>query len=130
MRCGVGRNQRDGPEGDKTMSKVQGVNERDWKLFKSKLPDWQENYMDRLLHEYMEILGGEGSPSGRFWALEKRIRNDKRDTGVMVEDMSRSNMLYHIMSLVREGAIGMEDLGEFSEGLRETVGGVMEGSGV
>ena len=112
------------------MSKVQGVNERDWKLFKSKLPDWQENYMDRLLHEYMEILGGEGSPSGRFWALEKRIRNDKRDTGVMVEDMSRSNMLYHIMSLVREGAIGMEDLGEFSAGRRSRVGGDRAGRGV
>lgn len=104
------------------MSRVQGVNERDWKLFRSKLPGWQENYMDRLNHEYMEILSGEGNPSDKFWALEERIRKDKRDAGVMVEDMSRSNMLGIIMELVREGAIGVEELGEFSEEVREFVG--------
>lgn len=103
------------------MSKVQGVNESDWKLFKSKLPDWQERYMDKLNHEYMEILSGEGSPSDKFWALEGRIREDKKDTGVIVREMSRSNMLYHVMDLIREGAIGIEDLAEFSEELRETV---------
>lgn len=104
------------------MSRVQGVNERDWKLFRSKLPGWQENYVDRLNREYMEILGGEGKASDKFWALEERIRKDKRDAGVMVEDMSRSNMLEIIMELVREGAIGVEELGEFSEELREIVG--------
>lgn len=103
------------------MSKVQGVNESDWKLFKSKLPDWQERYMDKLNHEYMEILSGEGSPSDKFWALEERIREDKKDTGVIVRGASRSNMLYHIMDLIREGAIDIEDLAEFSEELRETV---------
>lgn len=103
------------------MSKVQGVNESDWKLFKSKLSDWQERYMDKLNHEYMEILSGEGNPSDKFWALEGRIREDKKDTGVVVRETSRSNMLYHVMDLIREGAIGIEDLAEFSEELRETV---------
>lgn len=103
------------------MSRVQGVNERDWKLLRSKLPDWQEHYMDKLNHEYMEILNGEGSPSDKFWTLEKRIREDKKDTGVMVREMSRSNMLYIIMDLIREGAIGVEELAEFSEELRGTI---------
>lgn len=103
------------------MGRIQGVNERDWKLFRSKLPDWQENYMDQLNHEYMEILNGEGNPSDRFWALEERIRKDKRDTGVVAEDMSRTNMRHLIMNLLREGAIGAEDLAEFSEELQETV---------
>ena len=31
-----------------------GVNEKDWKLFRSRIPDWQEAYMDRLNHEYIE----------------------------------------------------------------------------
>lgn len=103
------------------MSKVQGVNESDWKLFRSKLSDWQESYMDKLNHEYMEILSGEGSPFDKFWALEEKIRKDKKDTGVIVRGASRSNMLYHIMDLIRERAIGIEDLAEFSEELRETV---------
>lgn len=101
------------------MSRIQNVNERDWKLFRSKLPDWQENYMDRLNHEYMEILGGEGNPSDKFWALEERIREDKKDTGVIARDLSRSNMYFLINSLIREGAIGLEDLAEFSEELQE-----------
>ncbi len=108
------------------MSRVQGVNERDWKLFRSKLPDWQEHYMDKLNHEYMEILNGEGNPSDKFWALEERIRQDKRDTGVIVRGASRSNMLFIIMDLIQEGAIGVEDLAEFSEELRERVRGFME----
>lgn len=112
------------------MSRVQGVNERDWKLFRSKLPDWQENYMDKLNHEYMEILNGDGNPSDRFWALEERIRKDKRDTGVVVRGASRSNMLENIMALIREGAIGVEDLAEFSEELRETVKMFVERNGV
>lgn len=112
------------------MSRVQGVNERDWKLFRSKLPGWQENYMDKLNHEYMEILNGDGNPSDRFWALEERIRKDKRDTGVVVREASRSNMLDNIMALIREGAIGVEDLAEFSEELRETVKMFVERNGL
>lgn len=112
------------------MSRVQGVNERDWKLFRSKLPGWQENYMDKLNHEYMEILNGDGNPSDRFWALEERIRKDKRDTGVVVREASRSNMLDNIMALIREGAIGVEDLAEFGEELRETVKMFVERNGL
>ncbi len=112
------------------MSRVQGVNERDWKLFRSKLPGWQENYMDKLNHEYMEILNGDGNPSDRFWALEERIRKDKRDTGVVVRGASRSNMLENILALIREGAIGVEDLAEFSEELRETVKMFVERNGL
>lgn len=112
------------------MSRVQGVNERDWKLFRSKLPGWQENYMDKLNHEYMEILNGDGNPSDRFWALEERIRKDKRDTGVVVREASRSNMLDNIIALIREGAIGVEDLAEFSEELRETVNMFVERNGL
>ena len=56
-----------------------GVNEKDWKLFRSRIPDWQEAYMDKLNHEYIELLSGEGNPSDKFWALEERIRQDKKD---------------------------------------------------
>ena len=45
------------------MSSVNGVNENDWKQLRRKLPDWQENYMDKLIHEYVDLLQGEGNPS-------------------------------------------------------------------
>lgn len=33
-----------------------GFTEKDWKLFRSKIADWQEAYMDRLNKEYIELL--------------------------------------------------------------------------
>lgn len=32
------------------------ISEKDWKLFKAKLIIWQERYIDKLNHEYIEIL--------------------------------------------------------------------------
>ena len=32
------------------------VNEKDWKLFRKLLPDWQESYMEKLVEEYKAIL--------------------------------------------------------------------------
>lgn len=68
--------------------------EKDWKLFRSKLSDWQEAYMDRLNREYIKLLSGKGNASDKFWALEKRIREDKQDCGVQCE-MSRSCVYSH-----------------------------------
>lgn len=100
------------------MRGISGVNEKDWKLFRSKIPGWQEAYMDKLNHEYMEILSGDGHPSAKFWKLEKRIRQDKKHYGVQAE-MRRSNMDYILMSLLDEGAITADDLDGFSDELKE-----------
>ena len=71
---------------------MNGVNESDWKLFRKKLPGWQEVYMGKLNQEYAAILASPGLASEKFWKLEKRINSDKRCTGVMVIGMSRSKM--------------------------------------
>ena len=84
--------------------------EKDWKIFRSKIAGWQETYMDKL--------SGDGKPSEKFWALEKRIKADKKDCGVQCE-MSRSNQFYIMLSLLNEGAITMEDLEDFSDDLKE-----------
>lgn len=76
--------------------------------------------MDKLNKEYIEILGGEGKPSDKFWKLEKRIKEDKRDCGVQCK-MSRSNQFNIIMSLLSEGVITLEDLDDFSEDLKDTI---------
>ena len=57
----------------------------DWKLFRSKIPGWQEAYMERLNKEYIQILSSEGKASDKFWELEKRIKEDKRHSGVIME---------------------------------------------
>ena len=96
------------------------VSEEDWKLFRSKIADWQEAYMEKLNKEYIDLLSGEGNTSDKFWALEKRINKDKKDSGVQCE-MSRSNMHFVILNLLKEGAITLEDLSDFTEDLQETM---------
>ena len=44
--------------------------EKDWKVFREKLPEWQEAYMERLLEEYAELLAGYEAASEKFWMLE------------------------------------------------------------
>lgn len=96
--------------------------ESDWKLFRKKLPDWQERFMARLCGEYVDLLRSDALASTRFWQLEKRIRRDRRKTGVIVE-VSRSRMLMDIDNLFGEGAISLSDLDGFSEELRNTLAG-------
>ena len=106
------------------MSK-QGFTKKDWTLFRSKIVEWQEAYMDCLNKEYIEILNGDEAPSEKFWTLEKRLHEDKKDRGVRIE-MSRSEMIYNILDLIDEGAIEFDDLSEFSEELQENIKRIME----
>ncbi len=92
----------------------------DWTLFKNKIADWQEAYMNKLNKEYIELLSEDANPSEKFWRLDKRIKADRKKTGVQLE-MSRSNLIYNIISLINDGAISFEDLEEFSDELKETV---------
>ena len=86
----------------------------DWRRFREKLPSWQETYMNKLNNEYMELLSGEGNPSEKFWALDKRMKEDKRSPGVQLE-MRKSDLLIDLIALLRHGVIGLDDLQEFSD---------------
>ena len=100
------------------MNSVNKVNESDWRLFRSRLPMWQEAYMERLNREYIALLSGTGPASEKFWELEKRVREDKRRGGVVMR-MSRSNMELDLLSLLSDGVISTAELDGFSEELRE-----------
>lgn len=93
---------------------------QDWVLFKSKVPVWQEAYMERLTVEYTALLASSEKASDKFWALEKRIKEDKRKTGVCV-DMRRSMLVFNLLSLLNEDAISLDDLAGFSDQLKETI---------
>ena len=97
------------------------VIEKDRKLFRKLLPGWQEAYMERLTKEYIELLNSDRQASDKFWELDKRIKQDKRCTGVLARDVKRSNMFQLIINLIYEEAISEDDLNEFSEDLRDAV---------
>ena len=96
------------------------VSKSDWKLFRTHIAKWQENYMERLLQEYVELLSGAENASEKFWKLEERIKRDKKHPGVLIE-LRKSNMIYDIVSLINFGVITTSDLDEFSKELKEDV---------
>lgn len=97
-----------------------GFTESDWKLFRKRIPGWQEAYIAKLNREYIEILNSDKLASEKFWEIEKRIRNDKKGAGIMLE-MRRSEFISNILELLREEAIVPDDLEEFSDELKQTV---------
>ena len=98
-------------EGNITM---QEINEIDWKLFRNRLPNWQETYMGKLIDDYQRILSDTTAASRRFWKLEQRIRQDKRRPGVQLE-MRRSTMMQYLAAFLHEKVITPEDLDGFSD---------------
>ncbi len=97
------------------------ISEKDWKLFRNDLPNWQERYMEKLVEEYMEILSDDRNASDKYWALEARLKADKRNPGVLITDISRSNFYDHLVSLIRYKVITMDDLNDYSEETKEVV---------
>ena len=96
------------------------VSKSDWKLFKARIGDWQEAYMERMVKEYMDLLVGEENASNKFWKLEERIKKDKKHPGVMLE-LRKGNMIFDIVALINSGVIKTVDLADFSDELRESV---------
>lgn len=101
------------------------VSKSDWKLFRTHIAKWQENYMERLLQEYVELLSGEENAAEKFWKLEERIKRDKKHPGVLIE-LRKSNMIYDIVSLINLGVITTSDLEDFSDELKEGVNFILK----
>ena len=96
--------------------------ESDWKLFRKRVPVWQENYMAKLMEEYREILDSEKSPSEKFWALENRLLEDRKCPGVVI-DLRRSTMRNALFRMLSQGVIQHGDLEGFSQELRDSLAG-------
>ena len=58
---------------------------RDWKLFREKIGGWQEHYMEKLVKEYADYLCSDLPASTKFWGIEKRIKRDRKTSGVCIE---------------------------------------------
>ena len=43
------------------------ISKRDWKLFREKLPGWQESYMEKPCTEYIKLLSRDSDASDKFW---------------------------------------------------------------
>ena len=102
------------------------ISKKDWKLFREKLSDWQEKYMEGLIKECVNFLNDDKMPaSDKFWELEKRIKEDKHQPGVIME-MRKSEAIWDIVRLTRLKVIIYDDLSEFSGDLQQEVKSILE----
>lgn len=98
----------------KYVSKCKGdlrmeISKSDWKLYRKKVADWQENFMSRLNNEYIALLNADDKiASEKFWELEKRIKNDRRHPGVIIE-VSKPNAVFDIVRFIRLDVISCLD---------------------
>ena len=76
--------------------------------------------MERLTKKYTEILSSPGNASDHFWELEKRIKNDKKHPGVILE-MSKSEAIWDIAIFIKKKVISLKDLEGFSQDLIDSV---------
>ena len=90
---------------------------KDWKLYREKVPGWQENYMERLIEDYVSYLSSTEPASTKFGTMEKRMKQDKKTPGVCIE-ISKGNMIFDLVRFLQDEVIVFSDLDEFSEKLR------------
>lgn len=93
------------------------ISKADWKLYRERVSDWQEHYMEQLTKEYVELLTSPGNASDHFWELEKRIKQDKKHPGVLIKLRKSVDIAY----FVRDKVITMNELEGFSEDLIDAV---------
>lgn len=91
--------------------------ESDWKLFKVKIVTWQEKYMKKLNEGYIDILKRNENASANYWTLFKKINNDSKNVGVVIEN-SKSKLFDNLLELLYSKVITFTDLNEFSEELQ------------
>ena len=98
---------------------------QDWTLFRSKIIEWQDKYMEKLCREYTELLSQDAKASEKFWTLVNRIKLDKRSPGVILE-MRKSLLIQNIIALIYDEVINVEDLADSSNKLQERVKSLLE----
>lgn len=89
-------------------------------MFCERVPEWQEHYMEQLTKKYIELLSSPGSASDHFWELEKRIKNDRKHPGVMLE-MKKSEAIWDIAIFIKKKVITIKELEGFSQELIDSV---------
>ena len=96
------------------------ISKADWKLYRERLPMWQEHFMEGLVKEYIELLSSPGNATDHFWELEERIKKDKKNPGVLIE-VRKSDALWDIAMFVQRKIITMDNLDGFSDDVKDAV---------
>lgn len=96
------------------------ITKADWKLFRERVPEWQERYMDKLEKEYIKYLESDEAASTKWWGLREKIHDDYNCPGVRL-DLIKRNVDSDLVRLIMWGVITEDDLDGFSGELTDMV---------
>lgn len=94
--------------------------ESDWKTFRHLVPELRERWLRARNGELAAILRDEGrTPTEQFWEVEERTAEIARTLRECLDGHNRSKMTWFMVLMWSHGMLTAEDLGGFSDELRE-----------
>ncbi len=94
--------------------------EKDWKIFKTNIPKWREQYLAIKNKEIISILLEDNkTPTEQFWKAKDNMVKISRILTDCFDELSRSEMITKLLFMHKYGVISKEDLVEFSDELKE-----------
>ncbi|MDY7092710.1 MAG: multidrug transporter [Acidobacteriota bacterium] len=96
--------------------------ESDWKIYRERVSEWRERYLEKKNQEIVAILEDEGkTPTERFWEARRAMDEEADILTTCLDGHSRSKMSWNLLLMHGHGLVLDEDLEEFSDGLRESI---------
>ncbi|MBC8548679.1 MAG: hypothetical protein H8D23_03415 [Candidatus Brocadiales bacterium] len=96
--------------------------ESDWKIFRKRVPEWQERYLTIKNQEITKMLSDDRkTPTERFWEAKEQMKKDARILVDCFDGHSRGKMGWYLFLMHLHKVITDEDLVDFSDSLREEV---------
>ena len=76
--------------------------------------------MKRLVKGYASLLAENKPASYKYWELRKRVSQDKKCSGVVIE-LRRSTMYVEVAGMIFDRVIPFDDISDFSDEFKESI---------
>jgi hypothetical protein len=94
----------------------------DWKIFRKRVPEWRERYLQRKNKEIIGVLADKNkTPTEQFWDAKEKMEEEAKILVDCLDGHSRSKMNWYLLLMYRPGLINNDDLEELSKELQEQV---------
>lgn len=98
------------------------MKESDWKIFRKRVPEWRERYLQKKNKVIVGILTDQNkTATEQFWDTKGKIDKEARILVDCLDGHSRSKMDWYLVLMYHHGLISNDDLKELSEELREHI---------
>ena len=98
---------------------TQHIKETDWKLFRRRVPEWRERYLEQQNQTLRALLEQPNqTPTTIFWQVKNFADEQARVLVECFDGHSRSTMERFMLTMYRYRVIARADMDEFSEELQ------------